>query len=110
VDYEIIPEDEQTLYKQQTSTIVNAVKRRETKIKQYQKEKELRARIDARLIYLEFLKSNNHWILLDPPKAPTPIFHSVYQYGLRPHIFPSPFFTYSNLHHVYVYVFVHTAQ
>ncbi|OCH93879.1 TAP42-like protein [Obba rivulosa] len=45
--YEIVPESEKALYAHRTSTITDAVKRREVKIKQYQKEKELKAQIAA---------------------------------------------------------------
>ncbi|EMD38167.1 hypothetical protein CERSUDRAFT_113322 [Gelatoporia subvermispora B] len=45
--YEVIPEAEKSLYSQRTSTITDAAKRREVKIKQYQKEKALKTQIAA---------------------------------------------------------------
>ncbi|THU80123.1 hypothetical protein K435DRAFT_785572 [Dendrothele bispora CBS 962.96] len=45
-DYEIVPEDERALYTRNPSTL-NPTSRRELKIKQYQKEKDIRARIEA---------------------------------------------------------------
>ncbi|EEB96557.1 hypothetical protein MPER_04293, partial [Moniliophthora perniciosa FA553] len=45
-NYQIIPQDEVTLYEQKSSSIANPASRRELKIKQYQKEKDLRARIE----------------------------------------------------------------
>ncbi|KAF5373588.1 hypothetical protein D9758_000807 [Tetrapyrgos nigripes] len=45
-DYQIIPEDERSLYTRDPSTL-NPASRRELKIKQYQKEKDIRARIEA---------------------------------------------------------------
>ncbi|GBE81898.1 serine/threonine protein phosphatase PP2A-associated protein [Sparassis latifolia] len=44
---EVVPESEKTLYAQKTSTMNDPAKRRELKIKQYQKEKEIRSRIQA---------------------------------------------------------------
>ncbi|KAF9265684.1 hypothetical protein L218DRAFT_957310 [Marasmius fiardii PR-910] len=46
-NYQIIPEDEVALYKQQSPSVTNPASRRELKIKQYQKEKDLRARIEV---------------------------------------------------------------
>lgn len=46
-NYEIIPEDERRLYEQKTANVINPANRRELKIKQYQKEKDLRARIEV---------------------------------------------------------------
>ncbi|KAF8236299.1 serine/threonine protein phosphatase PP2A-associated protein [Tricholoma matsutake] len=45
-DYEIVPEEERALYKQKASMIADPAKKREVKIKQYQKEKLLRVRIE----------------------------------------------------------------
>lgn len=45
--YEIIPEAERALYDCKTSSVADPAKRRELKIKQYQKEKELRAKIEV---------------------------------------------------------------
>ncbi|KAK1236400.1 Type 2A phosphatase-associated protein 42 [Marasmius sp. AFHP31] len=46
-NYHVIPEDEVALYQQKASSVANPASRRELKIKQYQKEKDLRARIEA---------------------------------------------------------------
>ncbi|KAF9469306.1 TAP42-like protein [Collybia nuda] len=46
-NYEIVPEDERALHGRRASTIIDAAQRREHKIKQYQKEKDLRARVEA---------------------------------------------------------------
>ncbi|KAF8205785.1 TAP42-like protein [Mycena galopus ATCC 62051] len=46
-NYEIIPESERTLHAQDPSKIKDASSRRELKIKQYQREKDLRARIET---------------------------------------------------------------
>jgi hypothetical protein len=46
-NYEIVPEAERALHKQKASMITDPAKRREIKIKQYQKEKDLRARIEV---------------------------------------------------------------
>ncbi|KAK7467432.1 Type 2A phosphatase-associated protein 42 [Stygiomarasmius scandens] len=45
-DYEIVPEDERALYTRNPSTL-NPAGRRELKIKQFQKEKDIRARIEV---------------------------------------------------------------
>ncbi|TFY82564.1 hypothetical protein EWM64_g1452 [Hericium alpestre] len=45
--YGIITESERELFSKKASSIADAAKRRETKIKQYQKEKELRAKLEA---------------------------------------------------------------
>ncbi|KAF9013998.1 TAP42-like protein [Cyathus striatus] len=45
--YEVVPEDERKLYFKSSTTIVDPGRRRELKINQYKKQKELRARIDA---------------------------------------------------------------
>ncbi|TFY70267.1 hypothetical protein EVG20_g2743 [Dentipellis fragilis] len=45
--YGIVPETERDLYGKRASVIADPAKRRETKIKQYQKEKELRNKIEA---------------------------------------------------------------
>ncbi|EIM90345.1 TAP42-like protein [Stereum hirsutum FP-91666 SS1] len=45
--YEVIPEDERELYARRPSSVADAAKRRETKIKQYKQEKEIRAKIEA---------------------------------------------------------------
>jgi immunoglobulin-binding protein 1 len=49
-NYDIVPEEEGSLHKQKTSMITDPAKRREVKIKQYQKEKDLRARIEVHII------------------------------------------------------------
>ncbi|KAG5645573.1 hypothetical protein DXG03_005711 [Asterophora parasitica] len=46
-NFEIVPEEERELHERKPSAIADYAKRRELKIKQYQKEKDLRARIEA---------------------------------------------------------------
>ncbi|GJE87069.1 TAP42 domain-containing protein [Phanerochaete sordida] len=46
-NYEIVPPAEKELYDKKTNTMVDPAKRRELKIKQYQKEKEIRGMIEA---------------------------------------------------------------
>ncbi|KAG5638983.1 hypothetical protein H0H81_008203 [Sphagnurus paluster] len=46
-NYEIVSEDERALYVQRPSAIVDPSKRRELKIRQYKKEKDLQARIET---------------------------------------------------------------
>lgn len=46
-NYEIVPGAERELYHKKTSSVRDPVKRREIKIKQYQKEKDLRTRIEV---------------------------------------------------------------
>ncbi|KAJ7256502.1 TAP42-like protein [Mycena haematopus] len=46
-NYEIIPESQRTLHAQDPAKITNASSRRDLKIKQYQQEKDLRARIET---------------------------------------------------------------
>lgn len=46
-NYGIVPESERKLYERKTSAIGDPAKRRDLKIKQYQKEKEIRAKIEA---------------------------------------------------------------
>lgn len=46
--YEIVPEDERTLYDRKPAAVTNPALRRELKIKQYQKEKDLKSRIEVR--------------------------------------------------------------
>ncbi|KAH9484117.1 hypothetical protein JR316_0003597 [Psilocybe cubensis] len=45
--YEIVPEDERTLFDRKTANVADFSKRRELKINQYKKERELKARIDT---------------------------------------------------------------
>ncbi|KAI0318820.1 TAP42-like protein, partial [Amylostereum chailletii] len=45
--YEIVPESERSLYGKTASAIADASRRRETKIKQYKAEKEIRGKIEA---------------------------------------------------------------
>ncbi|KAG6868814.1 hypothetical protein C0993_009696 [Termitomyces sp. T159_Od127] len=45
-NYEIVPQDERRLYDRRTFTIADPAKRRELKIKQYKKEKDLKTRIE----------------------------------------------------------------
>lgn len=47
--YEIVPEEERALFDRRAVDAVDYSKRRELKIKQYKKEKELRARIEVTL-------------------------------------------------------------
>ena len=44
-----MPEKERALWKQKASAVTDPARRRELKIKQYQKEKELKARVEVRL-------------------------------------------------------------
>ncbi|KAF7799572.1 hypothetical protein EIP86_010809 [Pleurotus ostreatoroseus] len=44
--YQLIPEDEKSLYEKKASAMTDPAKRRELKIKQYQKERDLRTRIE----------------------------------------------------------------
>lgn len=46
-NYEIVPAAEKELYNQRTSNIKDMAKRRDLKIKQFQKEKDLRNRIEV---------------------------------------------------------------
>lgn len=46
-NYEIIPEDERSLYSSKTTTVIDPAKRRDLKISQYKKEKDLRAGIEV---------------------------------------------------------------
>lgn len=46
-NYEIIPEDERSLYSRKTTTVIDPAKRRDLKISQYKKEKDLRAGIEV---------------------------------------------------------------
>lgn len=47
--YKIIPEEEYTLFNRQLVDVADYSKRRELKINQYKKEKELRARIEVKI-------------------------------------------------------------
>ena len=49
--YVIIPETERALHSQSASSVSDAQKRRQLKIKQYQKEKEIKTRIQVCSIY-----------------------------------------------------------
>ncbi|KAG6906332.1 hypothetical protein DXG01_014413 [Tephrocybe rancida] len=46
-NYEIVPQEERALHDRRASSIADPTRRRELKIKQYQKEKDLRARIEV---------------------------------------------------------------
>lgn len=46
-NYGIIPEQEKELYERKPSSVMDPSRRRELKIKQYQKEKELRLTIEV---------------------------------------------------------------
>lgn len=45
----MVPEDEQKLYSRKTAEVADFAKRRELKINQFKKEKDLKARIEVRL-------------------------------------------------------------
>ncbi len=45
--YEVVPEDERKLYSRKVTDVVNFTKKRELKISQYAKEKDLEARIQV---------------------------------------------------------------
>lgn len=45
--HQVIPATERSLYEKSTSTVKDPAKRRELKIQQYRKEKELRTRIEV---------------------------------------------------------------
>jgi immunoglobulin-binding protein 1 len=47
--YKIVPEEEHALFDQRAMDVVDYSKRRELKIDQYKKEKELRARIEVKM-------------------------------------------------------------
>jgi len=47
---EIVPETERSLHEKKSSLVSDPVARRELKIKQYKKERELRSRIEVRTI------------------------------------------------------------
>lgn len=46
-NYEIVPAAERELYEKRSSNLRDSAKRRELKIKQYQKEKDIRTRIEV---------------------------------------------------------------
>jgi len=46
-NYEIIPEEERKLFDRKVAQVVDFAKRRELKINQYKKEKDLQARIEV---------------------------------------------------------------
>lgn len=50
--YGVIPEEEKKLYGQESSSITEPAKRRETKIVQFKKEKEIKNNIAVRQVYL----------------------------------------------------------
>ena len=56
-NYHIVSETDRALYQQRGSMIRDARQRREVKIKQYQKEKELRSKLEAskRILLMSFL-------------------------------------------------------
>jgi hypothetical protein len=47
--YEIVPDEDKSLHTKRASSIPDPAKRRELKIKQYKKEKEIQNKIDVRL-------------------------------------------------------------
>ena len=53
--YEVVPEEERVLFDQRLVDVVDYSKRRELKINQYKKEKELRERIEVTIILLVLL-------------------------------------------------------
>jgi immunoglobulin-binding protein 1 len=53
--YKVVPEEERALFDRRLVDIVDYSKRRELKINQYKKEKELRARIEVKYIVGPFL-------------------------------------------------------
>ena len=54
--YEVVPEEERVLFDQRLVDVVDYSKRRELKINQYKKEKELRERIEVTIILLVLLR------------------------------------------------------
>ena len=50
--YEVVPEEERVLFDRRLADVVDYSKRRELKINQYKKEKELRGRIEVTIILL----------------------------------------------------------
>jgi hypothetical protein len=52
--YEIASESERELYAKNASSIADPARRRETKIKQYQAEKEIRSRIEVKKIIYSY--------------------------------------------------------
>ena len=48
--YEIITEEDKALYGLSASSVADPAKRRELKIKQYKREKDIKARIEVRLV------------------------------------------------------------
>ena len=52
--YEVIPEEERLLFDRRLVDVVDYSKRRELKINQYKKEKELRGRIEVTIFYWSF--------------------------------------------------------
>ena len=53
--YEVVPEEERVLFDRSLVDIVDYSKRRELKINQYKKEKELRARIEVAISCMVFV-------------------------------------------------------
>lgn len=49
--YTVVPEDEKKLYAQRSSTVTEPMKRRELKIAQFKKEKEIKTKISVRTSY-----------------------------------------------------------
>lgn len=50
--YEIVPDDEKKLYARKSSTVADPAKRREMKVSQYKKTKDIKDRIEVRLRFL----------------------------------------------------------
>ncbi|EGN95591.1 hypothetical protein SERLA73DRAFT_186691 [Serpula lacrymans var. lacrymans S7.3] len=74
-NYEIVQEAERALYEQKSIAVKDAAKRRDMKIKQYQKEKDLRARIES-------LRKRRQQVPIVP--------HSNTDFGLILSLLPSP--------------------
>lgn len=57
--YEIVPEDERALFDRKAADVTDYSKRRELKINQYRKEKDIKARIEVNLLKITLsLKSS----------------------------------------------------
>ena len=54
--YEVVPEEERVLFDRRLADVVDYSKRRELKINQYKKEKELRGRIEVTIILLVLVR------------------------------------------------------
>jgi hypothetical protein len=52
--YTVIPDDEKKLYSYKSTVLVDPAKRREVKVKQYKKSKEIKDRIQVRVLSFTF--------------------------------------------------------